>query len=187
MNDIWFTSDQHYGHRNLATKHRDFSCLEEMEDTITENYLSLVKPEDTVYMLGDFSFYNVTKTHAIFADLPGIKHMVWGNHDVRVTRKKLSGMFESEQDIKELKVGEQRLVLCHFPLLSWNQVAKGSWHLHGHCHANLPENPEMAMMDVGVDTFTHSHAKYTPWHIDEIAERLQDRHGRPNDHHNRYD
>lgn len=154
-----------------------------MEETLTDNYKSLVSPGDDVYWLGDFSFYNVTRTHAIFADLPGNKHMIWGNHDFKVTRKKLSAMFASEQDIKEVKVGEQRLVLCHYPMISWNHVATGAWHLHGHCHGNLFEDPNMARMDIGADTYTHTHPKYTPWHYDEIAERLHDRHGRPGDHH----
>jgi calcineurin-like phosphoesterase family protein len=48
--------------------------------------------------------------------------------------------------------GEANFVLMHFPIASWNDMARGSIHLHGHVH--LEPNKRIGpgkMMDVGVD------------------------------------
>jgi len=43
-------------------------------------------------------------------------------------------------------------VLSHYPIASWNNLARGAIHLHGHVH--LPQNKRIGpgkMMDIGVD------------------------------------
>jgi calcineurin-like phosphoesterase family protein len=52
-------------------------------------------------------------------------------------------------------------------MLSWHGSHRGSWHLHGHCHGRLPEEPEALRLDVGVDAHD-----YRPWHWEEIKARL---------------
>lgn len=47
---------------------------------------------------------------------------------------------------------DQKFALMHFPIASWNHMAKGAIHLHGHVH--FPANKRIGrgkMMDVGVD------------------------------------
>ena len=55
----------------------------------------------------------------------------------------------------ELKVGEQLVVLDHYPMRSWNKSHYGSWQLYGHHHGTLPEDPNAFQMDVGVDCFRY--------------------------------
>jgi calcineurin-like phosphoesterase family protein len=48
--------------------------------------------------------------------------------------------------------GEQRFALMHFPIASWDNMARGAIHLHGHVH--FEPNVRVGkgkMMDVGVD------------------------------------
>ena len=47
---------------------------------------------------------------------------------------------------------DQKLTLCHFPMIDWYDKEKGSWMIHGHQH-QLPETPSCsaAHYDVGVD------------------------------------
>lgn len=53
----FLTSDTHLGHKNIITYcHRPFKDTYLMNKAITENWNSVVKPEDTVYHLGDFAF-----------------------------------------------------------------------------------------------------------------------------------
>jgi RHS repeat-associated protein len=40
---------------------------------------------------------------------------------------------------------------------------RGAWHLYGHSHGNLPDDPLALSMDVGVDSHD-----FRPWHFDEI-------------------
>ena len=32
--------------------------------------------------------------------------------------------------------GEERVVLCHYPLAEWNGFFHGIWHIYGHIHNN---------------------------------------------------
>ena len=52
-------------------------------------------------------------------------------------------------DYAEIDEDGVRLVLCHYPLRSWNRQAKGAWQLHGHSHGRL--KPLTRQRDVGVD------------------------------------
>lgn len=52
---------------------------------------------------------------------------------------------------------------------------RGSWHLYGHSHGRLPDDPLALSMDVGVDTHD-----FRPWHFDEIKERMKERASRVN-------
>ena len=45
----------------------------------------------------------------------------------------------------------------------WPHHARGAWHLYGHSHGNLPDDPLALSMDVGVDSHD-----FRPWHFDEI-------------------
>jgi calcineurin-like phosphoesterase family protein len=180
---VWFTSDTHFGHRGILTlgHGRPFDSVEEMDEAMIERWNAMVKPSDRIYHLGDFSFHGRQKTREVVGRLNGRKFFVRGNHD-----SVMDGMdwaFEAVYEYKEIKYGfpnaseQRRIVLFHFPIQSWHQVGRGSWHLHGHCHGNLPQT-EMARQDVGVDTHD-----FYPWHVDEIAEAMKDRIGLPGDHH----
>jgi len=179
--DVYFWSDTHFGHKGLINYgfRKGFTTIEEHDEALIERYNSRVSKSDRVYLLGDISFYSKTNTIALMKRLNGRKFIVWGNHDhsLKSAVKSEPSIIEQSYDYKEITVGEQRLVLFHFPILSWHQVGKGSWHLHGHSHNNLPPS-EMAMLDVGVDAFPKGPASY-----DEITEILKDRVGMPSDHH----
>ena len=57
--NIWFSADYHFSHKNIIEyTNRPFSDITEMDNTIVENHNSVVKPNDHVYFLGDFSFQN---------------------------------------------------------------------------------------------------------------------------------
>ena len=54
MDNIWCSSDLHFGHdRQFMYGPRGFSSIEEHDATIIENWNKIVKPNDTVYLLGD--------------------------------------------------------------------------------------------------------------------------------------
>ena len=55
MADTWFTSDFHLGHFNIIRYcNRPFADTREMDEVIVDRLNALVKPNDTLYFLGDF-------------------------------------------------------------------------------------------------------------------------------------
>src|SRR5258708_5487992 len=55
MPNTWFTADFHFGHNNIIRYcNRPFRSVEEMDQTILERLNAAVKPNDTLYFLGDF-------------------------------------------------------------------------------------------------------------------------------------
>lgn len=87
---VWFTSDPHFGHRNVINLcKRPFNSLEHMHSALISNWNSVVAPEDTVIIVGDFSLS--TKDAVAYGPaLNGTKWLVPGNHDSVHSCKKLS-------------------------------------------------------------------------------------------------
>ncbi len=55
--NYWWTSDYHFSHFNIIRYcERPFKTAEEMDETIIRKHNERVKPEDTVFFLGDFIF-----------------------------------------------------------------------------------------------------------------------------------
>lgn len=146
---IYFTSDTHFGH-TAACGHRGFDSTDEMDACIVRMWRSVVRPRDIVYHLGDVTFRPPKQTREIFEQLPGRKILVAGNHDYK-RRKHLAEFFEEIHDLITIRFHRQKIVLCHFPLLTWDSRHHGAWHLHGHSHGSLKVDPNVARRDVGFE------------------------------------
>ena len=122
-----------------------------------------IQPRDLVYHLGDFAFRSKAQRAAIIQRLNGTIHLVRGNHDPDPDTWWKEQGFEWVRDYYVLKVHDQHIdeedrinqyhqsiVLMHFPILSWENMHHGTWHLHGHSHGSLPMARGMRY-DVGVD------------------------------------
>ena len=67
----------------------------------------------------------------------GKKHLILGNHDKDWIKKTdIAKHFISVERFAELSDGQHKITLCHYPLMSWNHIAKGSYMIHGHIHNN---------------------------------------------------
>lgn len=76
MSNIWFTADTHFGHqRILELSKRPFKTVEEMNNTMIENWNRVVGKDDTVYHLGDFGDYEFAKY------LNGNIKLLFGNYE----------------------------------------------------------------------------------------------------------
>lgn len=166
MTDIWFTSDTHFGHGNIIKFcNRPFSSVEEMDEVLIERWNARVKPNDTVWHLGDFSFYkSYEKLNEVFNRLNGNKYLVCGNHDYDNAKRLF---WEKVTPLEELMFGKQTLVLFHYPMVAWHRSWHGSIHLHGHTHSALKGNNQR--LDVGVDCWN-----YQPINFEEIKDLLKD-------------
>jgi len=135
---VFFTADQHFGHQNII-KHsnRPFQTVEEMDEVLLANWNGVVKSQDTVYILGDLFFRNNASAEDYLRRLNGKKHLLIGNHDKDWMKKTdLLRYFESVERMVEFNDGAHRITLCHYPMMTWNGIAKGSYMIHGHIHNN---------------------------------------------------
>lgn len=155
MPKTWFTSDLHLGHSKIIEYcDRPYSDVKEMNKSLVDNWNTCVKPDDVVYFLGDFAMSGRDNIHLWLNFLNGRKHLIKGNHDYSVKWDKFP-QWESVSNLKEISLSSEgenyKIIMCHFPLLTWNKSHYGSWMLHGHAHASLPFDPNIKRLDVGVD------------------------------------
>jgi calcineurin-like phosphoesterase family protein len=135
---IFFTADLHLGHANII-KHcdRPFSSVEEMDEHLIFAWNKSVRPNDSVYILGDLIFRSSASPDSYLSRLRGKKHLIFGNHDKDwVKKSNMSEHFISVERFAEISDGKHKITLCHYPLMSWNHMAKGSYMIHGHIHNN---------------------------------------------------
>lgn len=170
MSNIWFTADTHFGHANIIKFcNRPVSSVNEMDEMLVERWNERVKAGDTVYHVGDFAW----KNHADYLKrLHGKKHLVLGNHDSlsQMVGLKGRGGWESIWDIMYVSgIDTLPIVLCHYPMRSWNRAFHGAKHLYGHVHGAFA--PMSNNLDVGVDCWDHR-----PVSWDEITARMTGAH-----------
>ena len=82
---IFFTSDWHLDHHNIIEFcDRPFKNKAKMNKAIISNYKDTVTDNDEVYFIGDLALRGADNLNwyiNTFGNLPGIKHLIMGNHD----------------------------------------------------------------------------------------------------------
>ena len=134
MPNVFFTSDLHFGHKNIIRfDNRPFSSVEEMDSELIARWNRKVEADDLVYVLGDISWYNDSKTSELFHRLNGHKVLVKGNHD-RV-HGQVRKEFDEVTDYKEITLeGNKHVILCHYPIVFFNRHHYGAYMFYGHVH-----------------------------------------------------
>ena len=157
MGKLFFTADHHFGHDNIIKFcNRPFSDVREMNQVLIEKWNSKIKKNDTVYHLGDFGYGYKENIASILDQLNGKIHLIVGNHEKPALQN--PNKFVWIKDYYELKVkdadcknGYQNIVLFHYAMRVWRSDFRGSWHLYGHSHGNLPDLEDRLCFDIGVD------------------------------------
>lgn len=142
--NTFLVSDLHLGHigvtrflNNDGTKMRPWDNTEEMDEALIKNWNSVVRPQDTVYNLGDV----VINRRALptLARLNGIKVLIKGNHDVF----RLEEYTPYFKDIRGSGTLDDYL-LTHIPVHPMN-IGRWKGNIHGHLHNS------QVMLDCGED------------------------------------
>lgn len=177
----WFTSDQHFGHaRIIEYTKRPFNSVEDMDSAMIQHWNERVKPDDVVYHLGDFTLSGYKGFEYYLSKLNGTVFFVPGGHDERwisgYTKIGTDRKFTVLCSLFSTKVRNVDLVLCHYPMISWEKSTHGSYLLHGHSHGGIgcigrshegSGAPSGYRMDVGVDC-----NNFYPVSITDILNRI---------------
>jgi calcineurin-like phosphoesterase family protein len=158
----FFTGDEHHYHKNIIQYcDRPFKNTIESAEIIIDNHNKVVKPDDNVIHLGDFTLLtNKEEVHRIISKLNGNHIFLRGSHDRWMDR--------SYHEIWEETINGQHIVACHYAMRVWPRSHYGSWQVYAHSHGGLP--PIGKQWDVGVDN-----NNFYPLSFDEIVEIMKTR------------
>lgn len=130
MNNTWFIGDTHFGHKNILKYepyYRNFKNIDEHNEALIDNWNKVVRPNDTIFHLGDFCFGR--RNIHIAGRLNGKKRLVMGNHDVYDPREYLL-YFQSLHGM----IFYKEFVLSHMPCRV--DASRAFVNIHGHLHSN---------------------------------------------------
>jgi len=139
---IYYIADIHLGDQRVFDKcAKPFNDLQEYETEIVNRWNAKVRPDDTVYVLGDIAEDNYLRSIDIIRILPGRKHLIVGNHDLAMLpRIKESCVFETIDFMRMIEDNGRKVCLCHYPLMDWMEFSRGGYHVYGHIHNKTEKN-----------------------------------------------
>lgn len=140
---IYVTSDTHFCHdKPFIYEPRGFSSIQEMNETLIENWNGTVSKNDIVYVLGDFFLgtdYDFIKN--TIERLNGNIYLILGNHDTNA-KWQFYTMLSNILSVKYADIivyKKRQFYMSHYPTLT----------------ATLQSNPEKAIFNL----FGHTHSK----------------------------
>lgn len=168
MSEIWLTSDTHLGH-DFVSRLRGFDSHVEHDAHLARRWDRKVRDGDEVWVLGDVALNGWFARMEWFADRPGIKHLVLGNHDRAHPSQRnahdhiaaYARVFTTVQTAASLK----GLLLSHFPYdgdrgkdrqTQWRLRDEGVPLAHGHLHDDVTARLSQRgtpMVHVGLDAW----------------------------------
>ena len=141
---VFFTADLHFGHQHVLEVCRpQFKTTDAMDEQLLENWNAVVTDDDDVYILGDLCYKSQKPVEYYLSRMPGRKHLIVGNHDIKWLKNlpDEERYFEQTENMCVINMGKNLLTLCHYPMLEWNrsryaedQTTSTSWLIHGHIH-----------------------------------------------------
>jgi calcineurin-like phosphoesterase family protein len=162
MPNIFFISDTHFGHLGVCkflrsdgiTPLRPWDNIEEMDEALVKNWNSVVKPNDSIYHLGDVVINR--RFLATLDKLNGSKRLILGNHDI-FNHSDYTKYFKRLHG--SLKIDD--FILSHIPLHPDSVPYWATANIHGHIHANDVDSP--LYYNVSVENIN-----YTPISLEDL-------------------
>lgn len=197
MGRIFVTSDLHIGHdQDFLYEPRGFVGFKEHDKMLVDNWNSVVKSEDTIYVLGDVMLSNKLDDEPfqyglnVLRQLNGRLIILRGNHDSeqRIELYKKCENVESAGDaalyLKYPEIGGYTFYMSHYPTIvthkKLKRVKDAIINLHGHTHQkehffNIDGVDNPFMYCVCLDAHNHK-----PVLLDDVIEEIKDKRGRWN-------
>lgn len=175
MSKVFFTSDTHFGHRNVLLFNPNRTVfgpdIEQMNQGLIDRWNSVVSNSDFVYHLGDFSMGAPKVLVDALRCLQGHIIIVRGNHDRSIKHLMRSGFEEAHKELSLTVLdGENnphKVFLKHKPPYNrqdWQTETGCEWYLHGHIHELYARRDKL--INVGVDV-----SDYYPLTFQQLLDR----------------
>lgn len=159
-------ADTHFGDDAIRRyESRPFASADEMDRALIANWNRVVSPEDTVFLLGDFSAHGAEESAAILSALHGRKHLICGNHDTETDAAYRAMGFDLVCRYPILYGGFW--LLSHEPLYVCRNMPYAN--IYGHIHAN----PSYRTASAQSFCVSAERIDYAPITFAEIAERVR--------------
>jgi len=162
---VFFIGCPHFWHKKIIeyTK-RPFNSVEEMNETMINNWNSVVKHNDKVILHGDVIFNKGDIDPSVILNrLNGDILLSLGNHDDPEKLVRSSRNIIITRDILDIQVNGQNIVCFHYPMKSWNKAFHGSWHTYCHVHTEFQSPDDELSYNVSVEW-----NDYTPISFDKL-------------------
>jgi len=169
---LWFTSDLHFGHEAVIRyANRPFTDLATMHEALITNWNQRVKPDDTIYVVGDLALCRFSDFEPLAQRLQGRKFLIQGNHDHYSLAQYGRVGFTVLQEAK-LKLAGRMVRLSHYPwaLPWWKRPfaykselrfmelrpprVPGEILMHGHTHQRYRTTQD-GRLHIGVDAWDY--------------------------------
>ena len=165
MAKTFFIADTHFGHDAIISyENRPFKSVDEMTNTLIDNWNNVVCDEDIVFLLGDFSEYEKEMNISICQKLNGRKILVMGNHDTENEKYYYDCGFES---VNSYPIIYQNFwILSHEPMYVNTNMPYAN--IFGHVHGN-PLYTDYSKQSFCVSA---ERIKYTPIEFGEMKRKM---------------
>ena len=158
---IFVTSNQQFGRPGAIKKYdRPFSSLEEMNETLIENWNLTVSSNDIVYVLGNFGWDPTTVENCINV-LNGHIYFIEGEFDkATVDVSMLPNADKKMEEIGPIDfLTEMNACMSYWPLSIW----PGKYLLTGHPSKKIKTDPSKKIINVSCDQWS-----YKPVNIESL-------------------
>lgn len=165
----WLTADWHLGETRMELMGRPFVSPHEQLAVLAHNHNSVVKPEDTVIVVGDVCNKDAPEwLKFVGTHFNGRKLLIRGNHDRGFTDDQLRPYFD--QIIGDgggyyQMLGGVTCYITHYP----TEGVQNAFNIVGHIHAAWKY--QLNMLNVGVDVhhFRPVDADKIQFHLDAVT------------------
>lgn len=160
---FFMIADPHFGDENIRKyENRPFSDVKEMNKVLIENWNNVVKEEDRVFVLGDFSVSGYERE--VLEQLNGNIFLIKGNHDGKTNQEYRDMGFAEVYDYPIILDGFW--ILSHEPLYVNENMPYAN--IFGHVHGS-PLYRDYSSQHYCVSL---ERTNYTPLSFDEIKKTV---------------
>lgn len=162
---VYFIADTHFGDDNIRRyENRPFESVAEMNEKLIENWNSVVREKDEVYVLGDFGAEgNETE---FLSRLKGTKYLIKGNHDIKTN--------EYYRNVGFKEVYNLPVIFRGFWILSHDAIYVNRNMPYANLFGHVHNNP--VVKDFSSQHFCVSveRIQYTPISFDDVASKIKE-------------